>query len=121
MKDVYQRTASDFLELASHQRLAILIKLHDGKSKVSTLAKELEATVPEVYRNFERLAKADLIAKDSDGSYKITTYGRILCSQIPSLHFLSNNRKYSKDHDFGNIPDKFLHRIGSLERGEHIK
>lgn len=121
MKDLYQKTADDFFEIASHQRVAILLNLYHGKSKVSTLAKELEATIPEVYRNFERLAKADLIVKDSDGSYKITTRGKILCSQIPSLNFLSNNRKYFKDHDFGDIPNKFIQRIGALEKSEHVK
>jgi len=121
MKDDYQSAADDFLELASQQRLSILLKLYDEKCKISNMAKELEATVPEVYRNFERLVKADMIMKDSDGAYTITRYGKILCSQMSSMHFLSKNRKYFKDHDFGNIPKKFLHRIGSLEKGEHIK
>jgi predicted transcriptional regulator len=121
MNGDYKRTADDFLELASQQRLSILLRLYSGKCKVSTIAKELEATVPEVYRNFERLVKANLIEKDSDGSYVITVYGKIICSQIPSLHFLSHNSKYFKNHDFGDIPKKFLYRIGSLDKGEHIK
>jgi len=37
------------------------------------------------------------------------------------MHFLSKNRKYLKDHDFGDIPKKFLQRIGSLEKVEHIR
>ena len=57
----YEKTANDFLELASEQRLAILLKIQGGPVKVSIIAKELEATVPEVYRNFERLVKAALI------------------------------------------------------------
>jgi len=121
MKDDYQSTADDFLELASQQRLSILLKIYNEKSKVAAIAKELDATVPEVFRNFERLVKANLIKKDSDGSYIITPYGKIMCLQIPSLRFLSQNSKYFKDHDFGDIPEKFLHRIGELEKGEHIK
>jgi predicted transcriptional regulator len=122
MKDEYQKTASDFLELASEQRLAILLRLYKQRSKVSILAKELGATVPEVYRNFERLVKADLIAKEPDGDYTITTFGKIMCSQIPSIRFLSNNKKYFKEHNFGDdVPTKYLQRIGSLEGCTHIK
>jgi predicted transcriptional regulator len=121
MKDEYQKTAGDFLELASEQRLAIMLRLYRQKSKVSILAKELGATVPEVYRNFERLAKADLIAKESDGDYSITTFGRVMCSQIPSIRFLSDNKKYFKSHNFGELPNKYLQRIGSLEGSKQVK
>lgn len=121
MKEGYEKTASDFLELASEQRLAILLKLYNQRSKVSVLAKELGATVPEVFRNFERLAKADLIAKEPDGDYSITMFGKILCAQVPLIRFLSNNKKYFKNHDFDDIPAKFLHRMGSLEEGVHVK
>ncbi len=117
----YEKTADDFLELASQQRLGILLRLYDKKSMVSKIAKELNATVPEVYRNFERLVKADLIVKEPDGGYTITTYGKIICSQIPSLAFLSQNKKYFGNHDFGDLPQKFLQRIGALVTGQHIK
>ena len=117
----YEKTADDFLELASQQRLGILLRLLDKKSKISIIAKELDATVPEVYRNFERLVKADLIVKEADGDYNITTYGTIICSQIPTLAFLSQNKKYFRNHDFGDIPQKFLQRIGELVTGQHIK
>jgi len=121
MNHEYEKTADDFLEMASQQRLGILFRLYDKKSKVSTIAKDLDATVPEVYRNFERLVKADLIVKESDGDYSITTYGKIICSQIPSLAFLSQNKKYFRNHDFGDLPQKFLQRIGALGAGQYIK
>jgi len=117
----YEKTAGDFLELASQQRLAILSKLLDKKSRVAVIAKELGATVPEVFRNFERLLKANLIVKESDGDYSITTYGKIISSQIPTLEFLSENKKYFKDHDFGDLQQKFLQRIGALVTGKHVK
>ena len=85
------------------------------------MAKEFGATVPEVYRNFERLVKTDLISKNSDGDYSITTYGKIVCGQISAIEFMSENKKYFKNHDFGDIPQKFLQRIGSLENGKQIK
>jgi len=117
----YESAANDFLELASEQRLGILLKLLEEKSKISVIAKEMEATVPEVYRNFERLMKADLVMKDADGYYELTTYGKTICALVPSLHFVSQNRKYFKNHNFGDIPQKFIQRIGALEKGQYVK
>jgi predicted transcriptional regulator len=121
MKEDHSSTAEDFLELSSEQRLAILSLLYGGKSKVSVIAKQLGATVPEVFRNFERLSKANMIEKDTEGDYHLTSYGKIMLMQIPSLRFLSGNKKYFKNHDFIDIPAKFLQRIGSLEGGVHVK
>jgi predicted transcriptional regulator len=120
MKDGEHSYAEEFLELASEQRLAILLKLSGQNSKIATLAKEFGVTVPEVYRNFERLLKAELITKGPDGDYSITAYGKIVCNQIPSLQFLYENKKYFRDHAFGDIPTKFLQQIGALEGGKQI-
>ena len=121
MADIYENAANDFLELASEQRLNIIFKLLEKKSKVTNMAKELHATVQEVHRNFERLVSAGLIVKDRDGMYDLTTYGKTICTQVPSLLFLSKNRKYFESHDFGDIPMKFIQRIGALAGGQQVK
>ena len=121
MMDSHEKTASDFLELASEQRLAILQKMQNEPVKVSNLAKELGATVPEVYRNFERMVKADLIVKNPDGSYSITAIGKVLWSQVSLVEFLSSNKKYFKSHDFDKLPAKYIQRMGALEKGQFIK
>jgi len=121
MENLYNNAARDFLELASEQRLNILFNLMSHKSKISPMAKELGSTVQEVHRNFERLNDAGLIKKDGDGYYQLTTYGKTICTQIPDLVFVSRNRKYFEDHDFGDIPMKFIQRIGALAAGQHIK
>jgi predicted transcriptional regulator len=121
MGTIYENAANDFLELASEQRLKIIFKLLEQKSKISNMAKELHATVQEVHRNFERLSNAGLIIKDKDGYYDLTTYGKTMCTQVPSLLFLSRNRKYFETHDFGDIPMKFMQRIGALAGGQQIK
>lgn len=117
----YEKIAKDFLEISSQQRIEILSKLLNEKSRVAIMAKELDATVPEVFRNFGRLVQANMIAKESDGDYGITSYGKIICGQIPSIAFLSQNKKYFREHDFGDLPQKFLQRIGALATGKHIK
>ena len=55
MKIDFEKAANYFLELSSEQRLAILSILSEGKAKVSSVAKLLDASIPEVFRNFERL------------------------------------------------------------------
>jgi predicted transcriptional regulator len=118
---IYENASNDFLELASEQRPNIIFKLLEKKSKISSMAKELHATVQEVHRNFERLADAGLIVKDRDGYYDLTTYGKMICTQVPSLLFLSKNRNYFENHDFGDLPMKFIQRIGALAGGQQIK
>lgn len=121
MEDLYENTASDFLELASEQRLKIIFALLAKKSKITELAKKLGATKQEVHRNFERLTSAGLITKDMDGYYDLTVYGKTICSQIPDFVFVSQNRKYFESHDFGDVPIKFIQRIGALVSNHHIK
>lgn len=116
-----ESVASGFLELASEQRLEILSRLYKENQKISTVAKEIVATVPEVFRNFERLAKAGLISKEMDGRYSISTAGMLMCNQISLAKFISENKKYLKTHGFSYISEKFLQRIGALEDGHQIK
>lgn len=121
MTDHYEEAANNFLELSSQQRLHIIFRLLEKKSKVTSMAKDLGATVQEVHRNFARLEDGGFITKDMDGYYSLTTYGKTICSQMPSIIFLSQNRKYFEDHNFGNIPSKFIMRIGQLANSTHIK
>jgi len=78
-------------------------------------------TKQEVHRNFTRLEEVGLIEKDTDGKYGLTTFGTTMCTQVPSLVFLSQNRKYFEGHTFTDIPTKFMMRSGQLASGEHIK
>ena len=121
MVDLYDKAAENFLELASSQRLHILFKLLANKCTPTEVAKELDATKQEVHRNFTRLEEVGLIEKDKDGKYGLTTFGTTMCTQVPSLVFLSQNRKYFEDHTFADIPTKFMMRSGQLASGEHIK
>jgi len=121
MKSEVEIAAAEFFEVASEQRLAILSELSESNTTVSKIAKKLNATVPEVFRNVSRLSKAGFIKKDSDGSYALTPRGKIICMHIPSFVFSAKNESFLSDHSLGNIPPKFLQRIGALQDGKHIK
>jgi len=121
MVDLYEKAADHFLELASPQRLQILFKLSEKPFAITEMAKELDSTKQEVHRNFRRLEDIRLIEKDVDGKYSITTFGKTMCTQVPSLVFLSQNMEYFEDHEFGDVPTKFIMRTGQLAGGKHIK
>lgn len=109
-----------FLELASEQRMTILIKLMKQKYKISSMAKELSATPPEVHRNFQRMIKTGLISKTVDGNYELTTFGKAICFQLPLFQTIDKNKKFFQDHSFGKLPEKFIVRLGMLSNAKLI-
>jgi predicted transcriptional regulator len=115
-----EKIAAEFLELASEQRLNIIQNLAKENYTISRMAKELDATVPEVHRNFSRLIKSGFIAKNVDGTYDLTVFGNTVCQQIPWIVFLSSNKKYFTEHNYGEMPQKFVHRIGELSNSKII-
>jgi predicted transcriptional regulator len=121
MEESYlEHTERIFFELASEQRLAILFKLNEHSLKLAKIARDLGVTMQEVHRNVNRLTEAGIIDKDSSGSYFLTTFGNIVIKQISTFGFLSRNRSYFSEHILGDMPMKFIQRIGSLDNSEYI-
>jgi predicted transcriptional regulator len=116
-----EKIASEFFEIGSEQRLSIILHLNEKGWSISALAKELDSTVTEVHRNFGRLQKTGLIFKNPEGVFRLTVRGENVCSQIPSIAFVSENEKYFENHNFGKLPNKFKRRIGDLYEQQHIK
>ena len=121
MSDLFDETANYVLDLASPQRMQILFKLLEKNSTPTTLAKEIDSTKQEVHRNFKRLEYSGLIEKTINGTFTLTTFGKIVCTQVPSLVFISQNRKYFEGHNFGEIPHKFQMRCGQLANSQYVK
>lgn len=116
----YEHTQHIFFELASEHRLQILFKLHNEKTKLARLARELDVTMQEVHRNLNRLFEAGLIEKDSSGNFSLSTFGNIIIRQISTFSFLSTYQNYFSEHIAGDIPLKFIYRIGALNKCEFI-
>jgi len=116
----YGKSAQSFLELASEQRLAILDNLRKNESKLSALAKLLGSSPPEVFRNLQRLEKSSLIEKKKNGKYDLATYGHALFTVLPSLEFIFTHDEYFQEHNFGDLPHKFIQRIGALANSELV-
>ena len=116
----YEHTEHIFFELASEHRLQILFKLHNQKTKLARLARDLDVTMQEVHRNLNRLFEAGLIEKDSNGNFSLSTFGNIIIRQISTFSFLSTYQNYFSEHIAGDIPLKFIYRIGALNKCEFI-
>jgi predicted transcriptional regulator len=81
---------------------------------MSTLSRSLKMSMQDAKRNLDNLLSEGLVERDSKGVFSLTTFGSMIVRQIPSMDFLSRNKEYFSDHNFGEIPDKFIHRIGEL-------
>jgi predicted transcriptional regulator len=109
-----------FVELASSQRLSIIFMISCQRLRLSTLSKSLNLTIQEVHRNTNRLLDAGLIEKNSEGVFFLTTFGDAIIRQLSIFDFLSSNKSYFSDHNVGNIPMKFVQRIGALNGGKIV-
>src|SRR5919199_6078381 len=117
----FANTEKTFFELASGQRLAIIFQLNKKNTKMSQLAKDLGITMQEVHRNINRLQDAGLIEKDPDGVFSLTTFGNTIIKQIPTFNYLSKYKEYFSEHTLGELPMKFVQRIGALNNCELVK
>ncbi|MFZ8938378.1 MAG: ArsR family transcriptional regulator, partial [Nitrosopumilaceae archaeon] len=106
--------AKYFLEVSSEQRLKIIQLLSQKEYRLSELAKELEATTPEVHRNLDRLEKSGFIMKNLKGNFELTTLGQMVLGLIPNLAFVIENKKYFLEHPINSLPHKFVSRFGEL-------
>lgn len=119
--DKYEIVSSNFLELASEQRLKILSSLNQKPYRVSVLAKKLDVTSQEIHRNLDRLSNTGFVRKGIDEHFHITVIGNIMLSQMPLMFFVSKNQKYFSNHAIDVLPTKFSRRLGVLENCEHVK
>jgi predicted transcriptional regulator len=107
-------------ELANTDRLRILTEIDKEPLRLSQVARKLSATVQETSRHLERLSKAKLIEKDSTSSYRITSFGKLVLSLLPSLDFLQKRREFFLSHDLSFLPPGFAQRIGELSEHHYV-
>jgi predicted transcriptional regulator len=110
----FEKTEKTLFELANAERLLILSQLQDGHNTLSGLSRQLGIVVQEIHRNINRLVEAGLVRKESGNSYSLTTLGSTTLMQVSSIKFLADNTKYFSEHSLGELPAKFIQRIGAL-------
>lgn len=109
-----------FFELAGDLRLAMLAKLSQKSYRLSVLSSELDATMQEAHRNMTRMIESGLVSKGREGELMLTAYGRTVVALIPSYDFLYRNKEFFMDHSLGDLPAKFVQRMGAFQRCEVV-
>lgn len=108
-------------ELASIERLLLLLCIDAEPKRLSDISRELEITTPEVYRQLNRLTNQSIVNKTSDGLYEITPYGRLILQSLDLFKFLTKHRDFILNHDLMVIPVEFIHRLGELNECEVVE
>ena len=112
--------SSLLFELASVDRLDILLLLKKTPLKLSHISNKLNFTVQETSRNVARLSEAELITKDVDGGFHLTPYGEEALNLLSGFKFLFENREYFAAHTVRELPQEFRDSIGMLDGSEFI-
>ncbi len=102
-------------EFSNPSRLDILMWIEEKSIKPSQLARESDQTIQETSRHLQRLTKAQLVERNSDGAYSLTPFGKQLLALMPEIHFLAINSEYFSTHDPSCLPPEFRYGLGLIQ------
>lgn len=105
-----------FYELASESRLGILLELKEKNWKMNDVARKLNLTTTETFRQLQRLSKALLVQKQPEGTYAITEYGRLVLELSSPIEFVLKHKEYFLTHDVWRLPHQFVKRLSELSQ-----
>jgi predicted transcriptional regulator len=106
-----------FFELASENRLSILRELQKENLKMQEIARRLDVTATEAFRQLERLSTALLVKRQPDGTFAIAEFGKLVLRLSSSFQFVSKYKDYFSTHDVMRLPIQFVNRLGELSQG----
>jgi len=109
-----------FFELASESRLGILRELRTENLKMQEIARRLDVTATEAFRQLERLSSALLVQRQPDGAFALAEYGRLVLQLSSSLEFVSKHKDYFSTHDVTRLPFQFVNRLGELSQAKLV-
>lgn len=109
-----------FYDLASGSRLGILSELKEKDRKMNDLARKLDLTTTEAFRQLQRLSEASLSKKQPEGTYAITEYGKLVLELSSPLEFVMKNKGYFLSHDVRCLPHKFIMRLEVLSQATFL-
>jgi len=105
-----------FFELASESRLSILRELQKENLKMHEIARRLDVTATEAFRQLQRLSEALLVQKQPEGTFAITQYGKLVLQLSSSIDFVFKYKNYFSTHDVWRLPHQFVNRLGELSQ-----
>ncbi len=108
-------------ELSSKVRYDIMKAIVEVPLKLTKIGEQIGANNPEVSRHLDRLKKANLVGKDVDGYYSMTSFGEIIFGLLPAISFVAAHPEYFLEHDLSRLPPGFMSRLGELESCEVVE
>jgi predicted transcriptional regulator len=105
-----------FYELASESRLSILRTLETKNYRMQEIARRLDLTDTEAFRQLQRLSEVQLIQKQPDGAYTISEYGRLILRFSTSFEFAFKFKQCLLTRNIWLLPDQFINRLGELSQ-----
>ena len=103
-----------FFELASETRLHILEELKNENLKMQEIARRIDVTATEAFRQLERLSNALLVQRQPDGTFALAEYGKLVLQLSSSLEFAFKHKEYFSTHNVTRLPIQFVNRLGEL-------
>lgn len=101
-------------ELSHPVRYEITKLLAESPHRLTKIGEHVDANNPEVSRHLDRLKNADIVAKNADGYYSTTSFGKLIISMLPGLSFLADHPGFFLEHDLSLLPVAFINRLGEL-------
>lgn len=114
--DDEERLSLLFSQLSNADRRRIIDELQTKNLKLNEVAKKLDITATEAFRQLQRLTDAGFLEKTSEGKYRSTPYSKLILESSTTMDFLSKHREYFLDHDTSLIPSQFRARFGELSK-----
>lgn len=108
-------------ELSHPVRFEITKLLSERPLRLTKIGEHVNANNPEVSRHLDRLKNADLVAKNADGYYSTTMFGRIIFGLLPAISFVAAHPDFFTEHDLSILPPEFMCRLGQLEPCEVVE
>jgi predicted transcriptional regulator len=78
------------------------------------IARRLDVTATEAFRQLQRISEALLVQKQPDGTFAITQYGKLVLQLSSHLEFAFKHKAYFLAHDVWQLPAQLVGRIGDL-------
>ncbi len=103
-------------QLSNADRRRIVEELLKENLKLNEVAKRIDITATEAFRQLQRLTDAGLLEKIPDGRYRSTPYAKLILESSATLDFVSSFKEYFTVHDTSLMPLEFRTRLGELSK-----
>lgn len=108
----------------SEKRENLLIMLLDGPSDIKKINSTMDVTSSSILPQIKKLREAGLVHKDDNGTYELTTIGKLIVENMKPLSGMLNvfdkSDTYWDERELNTIPEELRNNMGDLGNIELI-